>query len=90
MKKFLISTTLKLFIFALYGKWTKYIGGKTYRQQNVSEAKCIGGKTYRRQNVSAAKRIGGKMYMLKTYQLQSRWGAENGFYKPLGSSKQVF
>jgi hypothetical protein len=76
MKKFLNSNALKLFTFALYGKWTKYIGGKMYRRQNVSALKRIGGKTYQQQNVSAAnvlpwrqnvsvaKRIGGKMYML--------------------------
>jgi hypothetical protein len=79
---------------------------KIYRWQNISEAKRIGGKTYQQQNVSAAKCIsskpfGGKMYVIKTYQLQSRWGAENGFYKatgelqtgflkPLGSCKRVF
>jgi hypothetical protein len=59
----------------------KRIGGKTYRQQNVSVA-----------NILVAKRIGCKMYsyMLKTYQLQSRWGADNGFSKAAGELQTGF
>ncbi len=60
-------------------------GGKTYRRQNESAAKCIGGKTYRRQNVSVAKRIGGQ-----TYRRQNMSYAQNiSATKLLGSWKRV-
>ncbi len=56
LKKFLVSNNSSSLI--LHGHKqnvlvTKYIGCKTYRQQNVQ---------HRRQKVSVAKRIGGKTY----------------------------
>ncbi len=81
-------------------------GGKTYRWQNESAAKCIGGKTYRWQNVSAAQHIVGKTYWWQNVYaqnisatkslgscklvLQFHWGDANRFSKAAGELQTGF
>jgi hypothetical protein len=54
--------------------------------QNVSVAKHIGGKYIS----GKVYHFGCKPYWLKTYQLQSHWGDENGFSKAAGELQTVF